>query len=181
MMLPLLAGVNAAVGELRDAAVDTAQKAAGGDPNKRRQQSGSERALKVASRSGFLGNLDPYVNLVSGVRYGTDVTTKLAGPVFGGAASAIQTGIEAATRNSANTNTTERKAAKQAYDVLIEPAINLMLGALPGSSIPAAILTQFAGSGAPREAFAGAVAGPPQPKGQGGGNRASRGTGRGSR
>jgi len=181
--LPLLVGMNAAVGELRDTATDSAQRAVGGEPNKRANQTPGEKAAKIASRSGLFGNLDPYINAFAGVRYNAPIASKALGPVLGGGVNALQTLAEAGARNSPNTNTAERKVAKQAYDTVVEPAVNLALGALPGASIPAAILTQIAGSGAPREALTSVVAGPAVPKGGAGvsSRGTARGTGRGSR
>jgi hypothetical protein len=173
--------MNAAVGELRDMATDAAQRSVGGEPNKRASQDGVEKAAKIASRSGLFGNLDPYINAFAGVKYNAPIASKALGPVIGGGINALQTLAEAGARNSANTNTAERKVAKQVYDIVVEPAVNLALGALPGASVPAAIITQAAGSGAPREVLTSAVAGAAVPKGSGGGTgNSSRGSARGT-
>jgi hypothetical protein len=115
------------------------------------------------------------------VKYNAPIASKALGPVIGGGINALQTLAEAGARNSANTNTAERKVAKQVYDIVVEPAVNLALGALPGASVPAAIITQAAGSGAPREVLTSAVAGAAVPKGPGGGTgNSSRGSARGT-
>jgi len=122
---------------------------------------GTDQALLVLSRSGLLGAFDPAFNLVTGVRYGRDLATSLAGPSAGLLLGAAQTGLDSVVgRNSPNTNASERRVARAVWDAGIEPAANWGLTFLP---IPlAAILTQAAGHGGVRGAFIDGVAGPEQ-------------------
>jgi hypothetical protein len=119
---------------------------------------GRDQIMLVLSRSGLLGGADPLFNLVTGVRYGRDLATSAAGPALGTVLGAAQTAIEAGTRNSPNTNSAERRVARAAYDVGIEPSVNLMATFLP---LPVgAVITQAMGHGATRAAFMDATAGP---------------------
>lgn len=120
----------------------------------------NEEMALALSRSGVMGRMDPALNILTGVKYGKDVATSAFGPGLGQAAGAIQTLIEAQTRNSPRTNNAERKVARAVYDVGIEPAGNYLLSMLP---LPVgAIATQALGHGSTKEAFVSSWAGPEQ-------------------
>jgi hypothetical protein len=122
----------------------------------------NEDTLLALSRSGALGRLDPALNMLTGVKYGKDVASVAMGPAFGMIGGAAQTLIEAGVRNSPRTNNAERKVARTAYDVGIEPAANIAMTALPWWL--AAPGRQLVGHGAVKERFVSGVAGPEQNK-----------------
>lgn len=156
-MWPALYGIQAIISEGRDAVF--------GDPTRTEPRTPLERAMLFASRAGLTGKVDPFINLGTGVRYGRDIATSALGPVLGRLAGGAQTGVEYLTRNSERTNAAERKMAKTAYDLGVEPTLNYLLSALPAGSLVAAGARQAIGSGTVREAFTEAVAGAPEKKG----------------
>jgi len=170
-MMPLLMVAQGLVSEGREAVF--------GDPTRTDPKTSQEKSMLWLSRAGLLGKFDPFINLATGVRYGRDLSTSALGPTFGRLSTAAQTGIEYATRNSERTNSAERKMAKTAYDVGVEPMVNLLLSAAPAGAPIAAVARQVAGSGWAREALVEPVAGAPEKRGAGGGN-SGRGSGRGS-
>lgn len=159
-MMTTLPALQLLIGEGRDTLF--------GDPTKTEPKGTLEKIMLAASRSGLIGKVDPLVNLVTGVRYGRDLATSAAGPSLGRALTGGQTAIEIATRNSERTNTAERKLAKQAYDLIVEPGANYLLSRFaPGGSLTAAAARQAIGSGTVREkGFVEPLLGPPQKRGQ---------------
>lgn len=76
------------------------------------------------SRAGLTGTFDPLVQAVRGIRYSRDLSSLAAGPYAGYFLDGAQALLEVPFgRNSANTSTTERKAAEAAYTVLGVPAL----------------------------------------------------------
>ena len=80
------------------------------------------------SRSGFTGLADPLYNAALGVKYQRDLTGVLAGPTNSFFAGALQKLVELMVRNSPNTNSGERAAAKGAYELAIQPLMALSVG-----------------------------------------------------
>lgn len=150
-MMPILAVAQYGVGEVRDKYL--------GDPVRRREEDMLDKIFKASSRAGLTGITDPFVNLVTGTRYGRDVVTSLVGPGLGAASSGLQATIDMVFHNSDQTNATERRSAKALYDLGIEPLTNLLITAAPGGSLIAAGTTQAVGSGWTREQFITALAG----------------------
>jgi hypothetical protein len=151
LMLPMLTAAAYAIGEARDAAF--------GDPERRKQETQGQKLLKAASRGTPIAPLDPLLNYASSARYQRSAADNFAGPVLGTAGRGMDAARQVALNNTPRTNTAERQAAKAAYDIFIEPTINLMLTASP-VTLAAAAATQAAGSGRTREKFVSAVAGP---------------------
>lgn len=166
MTIPMLWAAAYAIGEGRDALL--------GDPNRRKEETGTQKALKAMGRGAPIAPLDPIINYAASARYRTDALKFIAGPVAGTAAGGADAMRDALLNNSDKTNTAERKAAKAAYDLLLEPTVNFALGFTPVSPVSAA-LTQTAGSGQLREKFVSSVAGPQTEKG---GKSTGRETGR---
>ncbi len=115
-------------------------------------------------RSGVNGPLDRLVQLVTGLKYETDVATTLVGPQLGFFLQAGQKMLEgAAGRGSPDTNTSNYNALKGAWNMFAIPAITWGLTAVPGGPI----IGPLAGAGlqyltSPRMAdkFATTLAGP---------------------
>lgn len=183
--MPVYVAAVAGVMGLKDAGGDAIREVAGVPRDKpKKDESVADKTAKLASRAGLFGNLDSIYNALSSLRYDSDVTTRMVGPVLGGVAGAAKVGGNLIFRNSENTNTAERAAAKAVYSTFVEPAVNVLLGMLPGSSIAAAAATQAVGAGAAKDAFATALTGPPKRSASSagrGGRDSGRGTGRGHR
>ncbi len=167
LMLPLVTAAAFAIGEARDAVL--------GDPQRRRDETFGQKALKAVSRGTPIAPLDPIINYASSARYSRSATESFAGPALGTLGRAVDAARDVLLKNSENTNTQERRAAKAVWDILIEPTINLALYAMPGAPAMkalAAVATQAAGSGSVREKlFVEPVAGAAQQPGGGGGGR----------
>jgi hypothetical protein len=103
-------------------------------------------------------------NLFTQARYERDVAAASLGPYMGGvlelAKSAIALNEE---RNSGNTNTAERKAARNFWNVGPKPLINMALSSLPGGRLApvAAAGIQLGSQRAVAEGFVDTVAGRP--------------------
>lgn len=158
LMLPLLVGVAAAVGELRDALL--------GSPERRREESTADKAIKAFSRGVPIAPLDPWLNLISGAKYNSTAAQRAAGPVLGKTLDSTDALLRWAFNDNPKTNAAERQLSKAAYDMLIEPTVNFFLPGmkylLPGVLMPPifkAAATQFVGAGGVREAFMTATAG----------------------
>jgi hypothetical protein len=94
---------------------------------------------RAVSGSGMLGALDPYIQMIGGLRYNRPISSAVGGPAVG----AIQQSLEAlahlAIDNTEKTNTAERRAADLTYQWFIEPAATALMAASPA---PARPLTQ---------------------------------------
>jgi|GEM_PF-3067345 len=162
-LIPLLM-VSYGVGEIRDMLFqDPARK---GQP----PMTFVDKAKRAVSRAGITGSMDAPYNAVTGARYQRDPLTALLGPVVGGGDTLVGDALDAGSdRNSPNTNTFERKAAKDVYQMIVQPTLEagalmaapettalgfgLGTGAIYGLSHPAA-----------REKFVKSLFGPPLPK-----------------
>lgn len=154
-MLPLMA-ISAAVSEGRDEVYR--------DP-KAKPMKDWEKQLRVVSRSGLTGALDPYINLMTSARYRTEAASIMGGPVAG---KIMHDGVDAireyaSPNNSDKTNAAERKLAQSFYDLVVAPAATI--ATLP---LPAAIRTpaiQALKVGEVRRGAVDTLAGPETPKG----------------
>lgn len=157
-MMPLLAAAAYAIGEGRDALL--------GDQNRRKQETTTDKLIKAASRGAPIAPIDLPLNIISSARYNKGVSESALGPVLGTTTKAIDASLDFMLKNSENTNTQERRAAKAVWDIFIEPTVNLALYASPVSPASAAV-TQFVGSGYAREKlFVEPLAGPDKRAGQ---------------
>lgn len=127
MMLPVLTGVQYLMGEARDEAFK--------DPARVNEQKMSE-GMKIAramSRSNLFGRYDFMANAALSARYDKDPATVMLGPVLGTFSEGIKGGVEYfGPKNSKNTNTTERRAARLAYDLGVQPLANAAFALGPG-------------------------------------------------
>lgn len=115
-------------------------------------------------RSGLTGRLQPFVNLVTGVRYETDMTSLFAGPYLVYFLGNIQRMLAAQVgRNSPNTNSSEFAAAEGLYRTMVKvPLTALISGVAPGgpvSSNAARALIGWMAMGTTEDAFAEALVG----------------------
>lgn len=161
-VVPLLM-VTYGIGEIRDALFKDPARA--GRPD----MTGGEKWKRTISRAGLTGNLDVPYNALTGARYQRDPLTAGLGPIVGGADLAIGDLLTLASdRNSDNTNTFERKVAKDGYQMFIQPALEAgALMAAPESTalgFTAGTLGIY-GASHPRarEKFVRALYGPPAP------------------
>jgi len=158
-MMPLLAGAAFAIGEARDALL--------GDPNRRMEEEGIDKALKAASRGAPVAPLDPLLNYISAARYRRGFAESFSGPYLGKISRGLDAARDYALKNSDSTNTQERRLAGEVWDLVIEPTANLLLTATPATTLGRAIAaagTQAAGAGGVRDEFVEAVAGPRDPR-----------------
>jgi hypothetical protein len=124
-----------------------------------------EKASLALSRS-WTGSVDPFYNLVTGIKYGRDLATSAAGVAPGIILRAGDVAIKSFAKNSEKTNTAERQAARAFYDLVIMPASQIALTAAPYGSVTAAAATQVIGAKQAREAFVSATAGKDRSKPQ---------------
>lgn len=127
-----MTGISAAVWEGRDKLYSR--------PDSRQLTTGAkvERAL---SGAGAFGKFDQLLQTVGGgVRYGTSPLAGAVGAGAGQIANLVEsTAALSGPGNSPNTNTAERKAARTAYQVLGEPALQAALTPLRASPVGMAI------------------------------------------
>jgi hypothetical protein len=114
----------------------------------------------AVQRSGILGGIDPWLQILTGLRYHRDLGTSMAGPAGGRLLSAAQIGLNYA-QGSQHTTGESRKATQAAYDALFRPAAAVALSRLP---LPvAAVAQQVLGAGGVREAATSSIGGPAPP------------------
>jgi hypothetical protein len=122
------------------------------------------RFQRALTRSNMMGPYDMLYNMFTQARYERDVAASALGPYMGGvlelAKSAIALGAE---RNSDNTNTAERKAARNFWNVGPKPLINMALSSLPGGKLApvASAGIQLGSQRSVAEGFVDTVAGKP--------------------
>lgn len=115
-------------------------------------------------RTGFTGRLQPFVNLMTGLRYETDLTTMFAGPYVAYFLGNMQRTLKAAAgRNSPNTNTSEFTSAEGIYRLFVKvPATTLIAAGAPAgpvsSNLGRAAIMWLSGKGT-EDAFAEALVG----------------------
>lgn len=123
-----MTGISGAVWEARDKLYSR--------PDSRQLTTGAkiERAI---SGAGALGKFDPMIQaLGGGVRYGTSPLAAGIGPGGGNIANLTESlSALAGPNNSPNTNTAERKAARTAFQVLGEPALQAALTPVRASPV----------------------------------------------
>src|SRR3546814_18966841 len=79
--------------------------------------------------------LDLPVNILTGLRYQKDPATAMIGPIFGSMSELLGSAVElSGDRNSPNTNTAERKLARNIYSTVVVPAMSAAFSTLPGGS-----------------------------------------------
>jgi hypothetical protein len=149
--IPVLIGMAYLIGEARDEVL--------GDPNRRREETKEQKWLKAASRGAPVAPIDPILNFATSAKYQKSAASSVSGPVLGKAFEGAEAVRAMAVDNRENTNSAERKAAKAAYDLAIEPAVNLGLSLALPAGAGTAIATQTVGSKRVREAFVSEVAG----------------------
>jgi hypothetical protein len=123
------------------------------------------RFQRALTRSNTLGPYDMIYNMFTQARYEKDVAATALGPYMGGVLELAKATIALnEERNSANTNTAERKAARNFWNVGPKPLINMALSSLPGGKLApvAAAGIQLASQRAVAEGFVDTVAGPQQ-------------------
>ena len=104
----------------------------------------STRALGAASRTGILGPYDTLFNIISGARYQREPATVVLGPAVGGMSELFQSVVSLyGERNSANTNTAERKLARTAYNTIATPGLNAVFAGMPAGPLSAALIQAF--------------------------------------
>lgn len=155
LMLPMLAAMQGAVGEIRDALL--------GDPD--RELETWQKITRAFSRGIPVAPVDPIVNVVTGAKYQRSSTETIAGPTAGTVGRFADAYIDYYFKNSEGTNTQERAVAKSFFDVVMEPTAAVMLSYAWGNSpwqvkAGLAAARQAAGSGQVRDEFIEGVAGP---------------------
>jgi hypothetical protein len=121
------------------------------------------RFQRALTRSNTLGPYDMIYNMFTQARYEKDVAATALGPYMGGVLELAKATIALnEERNSANTNTAERKAARNFWNVGPKPLINMALSSLPGGKLApvAAAGIQLGSQRAVAEGFVDTVAGP---------------------
>jgi hypothetical protein len=137
------------------------------DKEKTQAEINMARALGAASRTGILGPYDTLFNIVSGARYQREPATVVLGPAVGGMSELFQSVVNLyGDRNSANTNTAERKLARTGYNTIVTPGLNAVFAGMPAGPLSAALVQAFRHPLA-RESAVSAVAGPIQTKKKG--------------
>jgi hypothetical protein len=161
LMMPTLVAAQAAIGELRDALL--------GDPEKKKTT--QEKVFTAISRGVPIAPIDPLFNVITGARFNRTASEVLAGASLGTLGKAVDANVKKYAKNSENTNTAERAAAKANYDAFLEPAAAIVLANLYAEAPLAAKVAiagarQVAGSGHFREeAFVEPMAGPAKQRG----------------
>jgi hypothetical protein len=142
-----------ALGELRSQVFDSQKQ------QEARRERG-DRLGQAISRSGLTGAFDPYIQVLTGMRYHKDLATLAAGPAVGRAFTAGQV-LASTIQGDTPSVSRSRLAMQAAWDAGLAPAVNTasLFTRLP----VAAGVIQLMGSGAMREKFVSATAGPPPP------------------
>ncbi len=124
ILTPIILGaLQYGLGDLRDEILDSETK---------KKMSDERKVARALSRTGYYGQLDPWVNLFAGLKYQREPATTLAGPVFGGVLDTFAAMANLAIGNSEKTNTQERKAAQQFWRTAAKPMMVATFTAMPG-------------------------------------------------
>ena len=149
VLTPIIIGaLQYGLGELRDKVLTS---------ETRKDMEPGRKMARAMSRSGYYGQLDPWINMFASLRYRRDPATVLAGPIFGNIFDTFAGFANLFILNSDMTNTQERKAAQQFWRSLVKPTMMTMFSATPGAVKVA--LIQMVGHPQLEEAFIKAVAG----------------------
>lgn len=124
ILTPIIIGAfQYGLGDLRDKLLNSETK---------EKMSPERQVARALSRTGYYGQLDPWVNLFTGLKYRKDPATVLAGPVFGGLFDTFAAFANLSMNNSDKTNTQERQATKQFWRVIAKPMMVGIFSAIPG-------------------------------------------------
>lgn len=124
ILTPIIIGaLQYGLGDLRDKLLNSETK---------EKMSPERQIARALSRTGYYGQLDPWVNLFAGLKYRKDPATVLAGPVFGGLFDTFAAFANLSMNNSDKTNTQERQATKQFWRVIAKPMMVGIFSAIPG-------------------------------------------------
>lgn len=138
------------------------------DSEKTKKASQENLVANAVSRSGILGAVDPWLQIIGGLKYRRELSTLMLGPTLGKAASGLQVAADQ-TQASINpygpdrkrTDSEKRKLVTAAYDIGIEPTVNFAAARL-GVPLPIAFaIAQGVGASKTRGAFVSAVGAPP--------------------
>jgi hypothetical protein len=151
LALPLMVAVAGGMWELRDEVLFKR-------PDAKKQEPWQD-ALKVASASGLFGAFDPYLNMFLSLRYRKDPANALSGPLLSEIFATIKTMGEYTFNNSPRTNSAERAAAKDVYDMGVKPAANGLVSLAPLPALVRYGIIQTVGHPETREAFVSGIAG----------------------
>jgi hypothetical protein len=124
ILTPIIIGaLQYGLGDLKDKLLNSETK---------EKMSPERQMARALSRTGYYGQLDPWVNLFTGLKYRKDPATVLAGPVFGGLFDTFAAFANLSINNSDKTNTQERQATKQFWRVIAKPMMVGIFSAMPG-------------------------------------------------
>jgi hypothetical protein len=126
-----------------------------------------------ASRTGILGAWDTPFQAVRGITYQRDITALTGGPYTNILLAAVQSAVMVlSSKNSPNTNTSERGFLREAQRLFVTPAISLGISIAPGGPAASWLYAGLA-MGGTSNSIQGLIStwllGPPTPRGGGGG------------
>jgi hypothetical protein len=144
-----------------------------------KEKTTGEKVMRGVSAGGLTGRADPFIQSVSGVRYGKDMASLGVGYAPGAILRALETGVRYAdpenkamalmderagrSLNSDKTNTAERALMGSIHDVILEPVLHGAIAAsMPlraGAALAAAPVQTMIGSQREKEAFVTETAG----------------------
>ena len=133
------------------------------EPKERTVQAKVERAISAAA---LTGAVDPYLQMIGGIRYQRSPAAAAGGPSFGAVDAGITTLAQLVMNNSDKTNSAERRGWDTFYAWGIEPAATLLLAASPAPVSPLTQALTVVALPASRQNFVDAVAGPKAKKKQ---------------
>jgi hypothetical protein len=148
-----------ALGEARSAIFDS---------EKSKKAAQENRVGNAVSRAGLMGAVDPWWQIIAGLRYRKELSTSMLGPTLGRVASGAQVVLDQGQSalnpfgpDKNRTTTEKRKLATAIYDLGIAPTANFAAARI-GAPLPiAAAVAQVAGASSLREQFVSAVGAPP--------------------
>lgn len=154
-MIPMLTAAGYALREGRDALF--------ADPERRKEIKEAPAWQKLAraiSSGSPIAPIDPLMNLLIGARYRPSAAQVLIGPVPGAVVKFVDSLMQFIANNNAQSNAAERKLAKEAWNVFIEPTLQFALLGAPLTPLWGAARIMGPAEPRLREAFISAVAGP---------------------
>ncbi len=133
-MLPTMWALTHGIAALKDAiSGDTEEE------KKKKKKTGTEHFLEALKRSSMFGGFDPLIGAYESIsKYRQHPLLAVSGPVFQDVDKLIKSTIDLfGENNSPNTNTAERNAAKNYYNLVALPIINASVPVLvPGYVLP---------------------------------------------